>query len=392
MTAKTGNDDIIFVGLNKTAIHEANALRKQGNNVIFIGPGSTPDFVTFNGKQYNLGESAQLERFLKTLSLSPQQLKGLNSAINTTGSNIKDELCKLVGVLAKMEKTHSGPGRMVLSSHGTGSYFWGTENGGFFIKKFEEIIPLLPKAASLIEDLHLAACYAGKELYVTRWRKLFPNVSTIWGYHGSAPGTFTGAQKHLFLWSTATRGNKIKLDLSIAKNTRKGKEVAVWSKYFGYQFKGSSDLNDLINRITSAEPMFQSHFRGETIVRDTQSGPLRAYYNDLQEVVGHELAGPAQVRQYRTRLEITIRLIYFEKAVKKKFMSTHGGVIKRAYKILMIKMPDYSKLDRKACLHEIGKFSQAAERVQSDEVQQALILLVQGLKDLDSAHIPANWI
>jgi hypothetical protein len=105
--------------------------------------------------------------------------------------------------------------------------FWGEHNGMVEIKKIEEIAAALPVAASLIEDLHLSACYSGNERYLVRWRRVFPNVSTIWAYSGSAPGAHSGAQKHLSIWNSATKGNKIKLDRSIASNTRKGKNVAV---------------------------------------------------------------------------------------------------------------------------------------------------------------------
>jgi hypothetical protein len=224
------------------------------------------------------------------------------------------------------------------------------------------------------------------------WRGIFPNVSTIWAYSGSAPGASNGAKRHLSIWNSATKGDKIKLDRSIAKNTRKGKNVAVWSKFFGYQTKGSSAINDLISRINAAEPTYQSYFSGESIVRNTQAGPLRDYYNDLQELVGHERATRTQISAYRKRLETTIRLIYFKKTIRIKFTSQYAAQLQSAYKAIGVQMPDYSQLSRKACLAEISKYEQAAGNNPAAQVAEMKKLLVHGLKYLEEAYIPANWI
>jgi hypothetical protein len=392
MPASTGTNEIIFIGLNPSAIDEARSIRRQGNSVIFIGQGQAADSIKRHRKTYNLMNPSEVEAFIKTLGLSSLQNTKLTAAINTTQSDMKDELANLVDIFARMEKTRTGPGRLVLSGHSIGRTFWGDHNGTVEIKKIEEIAAALPVAASLIEDLHLSACYSGNERYLVRWRRVFPNVSTIWAYSGSAPGTYSGAQKHLSIWNSATKGNKIKLDRAIASNTRKGKNVAVWSRHFGYQAKGSSAINDLINRISAADPTYLAYFSGDAVVLDTQSGPLREYYNDLQELIGHELATPSQITTYRKRLEKTIRLIYFKKTIRVKFASQHATQLSNAYKSIGIPQPDYAKLSRKACLDEIGKFEQAARNNPSSQVVEMKELLIQGLKNLEKTHIPANWI
>lgn len=54
--------------------------------------------------------------------------------------------------------------------------------------------------------------------------------------------------------------------------------------------------------------------------------------------------------------------------------------------------PNFSKLSRKECLAEIARFEQAAVANSSPEVTRAKELLVHGLKNLESAYIPENWI
>lgn len=392
MPAPTGTDEIIFMGLNPSAIDEARSLRQQGNRVIFIGPGNTPDSTMRSKVNYNLTNPSEVESFINTLGLSPPASRKLILAINTAGRNIKDEIAQLVEVLSQMEKDGKGPGRFVLSGHSVGGIYWGDPNGLIEIQKIKEIAAALPVAASLIEDLHFSACYSGNERDLIKWRGIFPNVSTIWAYSGSAPGASSGAKRHLSIWNNATKGDKIKLDRSIAKNTRKGKNVAVWSKFFGYQAKGSSAINDLIRRINDAEPTYRSYFSGESIVQNTQAGPLRDYYNDLQELIGHELATPTQITMYRERLETTIRLIYFKKSIRTKFARHYAIQLESAYKVIGVKMPDYTQLSRKACLAEISKFEQAAGDNTATQVAEMKELLVHGLKNLEKAYIPANWI
>ena len=388
------DDAIIFLGLNPSASDEAQSLRKQGNKVIFIGKGKIPDRITHKKIKYNLSSRLGIENYIRTLGLLPAQNIKLVNAINTAGYDIKDELGEFVAILAKMEKTNKGPSRLVLSGHSIGNIFWGDNNGSLEIQNVKEIANTLLKAAALIEDLHISACYSGKERDLRSWRNVFPNVSTIWAYSGSAPGSYTGATIHLSKWDKATRGSKTALDRAIAEKTRKGQNVSVWSKKFGYQSKNSTAILDLLNRITNpnAERTYLLYFSGVSNVIDTQSGPLRNYYNDLQELVAHPLVTPTQISIYRPRLETTIRLIYFDKTIKKKFSSVYANEFNNAYRLQGKAQPNFSKLSRKECLAEIARFEQAAVANSSPEVTRAKELLVHGLKNLESAYIPENWI
>lgn len=385
-------DEIIMIGLNPSAIHEAAALRSQGNKVLFIGNGSTPDSVSLGKKKYPLSSSANVDDFTKQLGLSPQQEIKLATFIKSLGDNIKDEMGHFAVILSQMEKANKGPNRLVLSGHSIGNYFWGERNGTLMLRDMKTLSSIFPKAVSLFEDLHLSACYSGNELDIAAWRDVFPNISTIWAYSGSAPGSYAGAVKHLSIWSKATKGNKTVLDRGIADNTRKGKNVAVWSKQFGYQSKESTAIGDLMNRITGAERTYQAYFSGESIVLSPQSGPLRDYYNDIQELIGHPLATPAQLNRYESRINVVIRLLYFDKSVKKHFAETYATQLDKAYAEIGLPKPDFSKLSRKACLAEITTYGQKASGHTSVTVIKAKDLLTNGLRDLEKTYIPEYWI
>ncbi len=389
---KLGTDEIILLGLNDSALHEAQSLRNQGNRVIFIGKGRTPDTIKHGKTKYDLSSPRGIDDFVRSLGIPHIQSLSLVNAFKSAGYDIKDELGELSTVLAAMEKSGIGPNRLVLSAHSIGNIFWGDDNGTLKIEDVKKIVAAFPKAASLIEDLHLSACYSGSEKDLSTWRTVFSNVSTIWAYSGSAPGSYSGATVHLSKWDKATRGSKIALDRAIADKTRKGQNVSVWSRHFGYQSKNSTAIHHLVNRITNAESTYQSYFSGLSNVVSTQTGPLRNYYNDLQELVGHPLATPTQINTYRPRLEQTIRLIYFDKTIKKMFSQTYTIELSQGYNALGKPIPGFSKLSRKNCLNEVVKFELAAGAGSSPVIIRAKELLIHGLKNLESAYIPENWI
>jgi hypothetical protein len=95
---------------------------------------------------------------------------------------------------------------------------------------------------------------------------------------------------------------------------------------------------------------------------------------------------------YRKRLETTIRLLYFKKTIRAKFANQHAAQLSKGYRAVGIPRPDYSKLSRKACLDEVAKFEQAAGNNPSPDAAKVKELLIQGLKNLEKTHIPANWI
>jgi hypothetical protein len=257
------------------------------------------------------------------------------------------------------------------------------------IKKLAEA---LPNAAAKIEDLHLSACYSGKEEDLKEWRNIFPKVTTIWAYSGSAPGAYSGATVHMSRWDTATRDIKLELDRSIVAKTRKGHNVAVWSKRFGYQSKKSQVISEIVSRIRNSESMYQRYFSGNQVVMSTQTGPLREYYNELHDLIGHALVTNELRIYYLPRLKTTIRLIYFDKKIKKKFAEHHKSIIASGYKELGVIAPDFSKLSRKQCLKAIQEFEGASTSSSMNEVIKLKEELTYGLKELRSSHIPDNWI
>lgn len=390
----TERDTIIFIGLNETAADEVKALRAAGNQLIVIGKNSPRDKIKIGTQAYDLYRHNELVNFVKQLRVNPAQETQLVAAIESGGANIRDELAELAVVWAEIEKKGSGATRFIISGHSAGGDVWGDTDNILEIELIKKIAVAMPSAAGLIEDLHIAACYAGQEKNLIKWRNIFPNVETIWAYSDSAPGSNLGAINHLIPWAKATRGSKYELDRSIVAKTRKGQNVAVWTKRHGYQAQKSSKIQDLLRRIILAEPTYQAYFTGSLDVADPYSGELRDYYNDLHALLGHPNATGEEIRHYTPRKDTTLRILYFSSKIKMRFAREHAALITRGYKAIGEPAPNFAQLSRKDCIKKADDYERkmAAGKVQSTDATKLSDALVHGLKELAPTHIPYIWI
>jgi hypothetical protein len=112
----------------------------------------------------------------------------------------------------------------------------------------------------------------------------------------------------------------------------------------------------------------------------------------LHDLIGHALVTNELRIYYLPRLKTTIRLIYFDKKIKKKFAEHHKSIIASGYKELGVIAPDFSKLSRKQCLKAIQEFEGVSTSSSMNEVIKLKEELTYGLKELRSSHIPDNWI
>jgi hypothetical protein len=348
-------DDILLVGLNPSSKSEAATLRKLGNSVIFVS--DTKDTISAEGTTYHLNVAAELEAFVDHLDLELTQSKAIKAAIESAGTGVRDEVARIAWVWAAGEKGGGVPGRLIISGHSIGDVFWGDNfNGPLYRDTIAKLAKAMTKAAAQVEDLHLAACYCGGKQDLEAWRLMFPRVLTIWAYSGSAPGSNYGAVAHLTLWDRATRGDKKSIDRLIAEKTRKGENVAVWSRLHGYMDGNALEpVSVLQARVAAAEPTFKTYFNGDRTVGNPQTGELRDYYNNVQSLLQHaDLPAPDRPAVQQKR-DVTIRLIYFEHGVKTNFVRTHAPLIERGYRALGLNPPDFAKLNRKDTLQAIER-------------------------------------
>jgi hypothetical protein len=392
MAEPRSNDDIILLGLNPSAPQEAQALRRLGNHVTLITNGRVSDWVYLGGRGFNLSDGTQVESFLSHLGLPPARIALAASAIRGGGTSIKDELGQLAMTWARVEHGRAIPGRMVLSGeHVGGGMFWGKGAlGTLRVSDIGALAAAFPRVANAIEDLHMSACNSAIE--VLSWPKIFPRLKTIWAYARSCPGTFTGASKHLALWDRATRGRIKSVNRLVAKGTRKGDHVVVWSPLGGMVTGEVDTFEALRARLAAARQTFDDHFDGRAVVVDTGTGPLREYYDILQAMLRHADLPGAERSTIEKRRDVTIRLIFYDRYVKAAFAREYGKVIAAGYAALGLPVPDFARLSRKEAVASISAFEAKADTKEIDAAERLRPTLVEGLIQLNERYIPVNWL
>ncbi len=394
------NNDVLLVGMNESSAHEAAHLKSRGVNVTHVKDAPANDTITTRdaaGQRvtHDLSSLEGARAFALTLGLPGEQTQKIADAVHGAGNDARDELAQIAQVWAGAEKGGQIPSRMVLSGHNVGSGTWGDDNGTLRFDQIAKLADAMPRAARSVQDLHLSACYSGGLPLMEKYRAMFPNVKTVWAYTGSAPGSYSGATGHLSRWDTATRGDKESLDRAVAAGTRKGENVAVWSAQAGYvDGNPPTPIDTVRSAVTRGEDTFRGFQSGAQKVEDTQSGPLRSYYNDVQRLLQHPELPASERPALEARRDSTIRLIYYSKTVAGKFNEAHGGAIRDGFSSLGMAVPDFKALSRADAMAQVQAFEQklGSTTPRPAAADRLLPLLTEGLRDLNAARIPEGWV
>lgn len=394
---RRSNNDVLMVGMNTaTANHEVAHLRGRGLDVTQLRDTAVDDTIKVGGTTYDLTQDHGIQGFVSTLGLPRAQGDKIADVIRGGGSDARDELAQIAQVFAKGEKGGTIPSRLMISSHSTGGVYWGDGNGTIQRSSIMQLAEAMPQAARQVQDIHLSACYSGGQDAMNAYRAAFPNAKTIWAYAGTAPGAHSGATAHMSRWDVATRGDKNALTLALAAGTRKGENVAVWSEAHGYlDGRPPEAIATVRARVAAGEPTFIGHFSGDQAVTDTQSGPLRSHYNDVQAALQHTDLPPSERPALELRMEQAIRLLYFTKTVAPNFQRHHAASIAAGYSALGLTPPDFSRLSRKDALGAAAAFERKVNELGAGAPAAARSLLgalTSGLRDLHPAAIPPTWI
>jgi hypothetical protein len=381
---------VVYLGLSPSGRREAHELSLQGNHVLLVANSGFEDRISVGHRSFDLGQESGRSGFASSLGVSAARASALADAIAAGGHGTRGTLAQLAQIWANAERTHMLPGRMAISGEHAGHLFWGKHGGGMLISNnIKALAAVFPLAAGAVEDLYLSACNTATDM--ADWPKVFPNLTTMWGYLGTAPSLATGAGSHIRLWDRATRGHQQRIDRLLAKNTGRGNNVAVWSRFSGFQTGVVESIELLTARLTAAENTFQSFFAGDSVVADHQSGPLRAYYDDIQSLLQHTDLPADQRRTWEARAEVSIRLIYFD-TIRGPFQQQYGSLIATGYSAVGLAAPNFGGMDRKSALAAIAAFEAKIPPSAPAAVAQLRPVLADGLRGLGNQYIPVNWI
>ncbi len=395
-------NDVLFVGMNKFAQQEANAISKNGTKVDLIKDAPKDDTITVGkGKSavtYDLKTDAGRQDFVKTLGLPAAQGAKIADVLKRAESDTRDEFAQLAKAWAVGEKGGDVPGRLVLSGHSGGSGIYGDEdgftNGAFNRELLTDLAKAMPRAAGQVEDIAISACYCGGEDTIMKWKAGFPNAKTMLAYADKSPSgsSTTGSRAHLNAWDKATRGDVEALPPGTFKGLEKYANIATWSVKNGYLTPGAKEKVEIVQkRVDDFKPTYDSHFSGAKVAASETE--LRAHYNDLQDLSSRPTTTEPERAKLAERIETTFRLMKYDK-VKVNFQKAYGPEMKSAYEELGLKAPDFSKLSRKDALAKVAELQTAAQgKTLSAAAGGALEKLTHGLRDLtDQAVIPRQGL
>lgn len=355
---------------------------------------------------YNLTFKNEVNNFVDSLDLSKDQTDKLKILMLDSSQNIRDELAGIISTFAKAEHGESIPSRFLISGHSMGVDYFGEKNGSLKSATVQEIAKIMPKAAGQIEDLVVAACYAGSKRNLEKYKEVFPNLKTFMGYVDSAPGSYSGATPHLRTWEKASRDGNEDISSGLFKNTRKGDHVATWSNKVGYsvdpviekEMNARQDFVDIINYIV---PVYPKYVNDDQPVTDPSNCDLREAYSQIQRVLGspNNTFLPEQKQWLVDMKNMFIRILYYPQ-VAEKFDNAYKDEINKGYLTLGIKAPDFGKLSRAQTRAEITNLQKMYDekkdmpnfKDKANLVKETLDLLNDGLINLSSDKIPDNWV
>ena len=383
---KTG---IVHVGMNKYASAEArhlNRLNRDDGGAVGIRDTGEQDKLAWAGKKFDFTQLEDCAKFVATLGLPDQKAVTAAEFIHAGGEHGRDELGQMIRVWSEAELGARRMDRVVLSGHSVGSTIWGDDNGEITFAEIIELSGLFPKAANGVKHLMLSACYAGGENDMAQYHSMFPNLESIWAYHDSSPGTWSGAMDHMTSWEAATEtGDPASgVDPELAGRARKAKNVSTWNKDDGYQGGEPMTVWDLQSSLSASASMFTDHFNGTIEVADAQSGPLREYYGVIQRFISHPDASGSDLELYQNRRDVTIRLLYWY-VLRGKFAEHFSAELASGYESIGQAIPDFASISRAEGINAIDQALEAGAEGRFAEI-------LTGLRELDPEIIPNTWL
>lgn len=386
---EAGNDDVLFIGMRSLSSNEKASMRQMGIGGGFkvTTGGSESSVVENGGQKFDLKTDAGIKDFVASLGLPAKQSAEVEKVLKNATTDSRDELATIAKDWAKGETGGRASSRLVLSGHHAGPKFWG-ENGMLQERDLAALAKAMPKAAAQVEDLHTAGCYSGGYSNAEDWRQVFPNLQTHWGYQGSAPPADMSFG-HQSEWEQQTRGRAGILDRTRARGVLSN-EVTAWSRTGGHTSSSGDVMIDTVKAdVQTRESSYTSAFNGGKI-DDPHSGPVRQYYNALNNLQNHKDLPASERDAVREKIEKTIRLLYF-KDVAKGWANENASVIDKGYAAAKLDKPDFSKMDRGQALQAIETFMKSTEG-SNDPAVKALRAEMTALRDLDPSKLKASWI
>ena len=399
-TVSNGPERVLYFGINSCAQDEAKALDKATKSVGGIIPAypvRTATGCKISGIDVDLRDDKVFEKFLEQLVADTSRRDRLRDALSARTDaqrragkqNLRGVLSRLAQIYSQVEAGELRVRRMVLSGHASRTSFFDDFFGGFTTDDLQELSSVFPLATGGISHLMVSGCYTGFTDVMEIFRRVFPNLKTIWAYWAKSP---TGEPKtgshsctHILEWERQTRSRAVqRLDRRRVPEP-KAKNVAVWSEKFGAEPK--------VRPLDVVEADVANHLQAYTDAfegNDVRPEQLLNYYTLLNELCGHPDLPESRRPDIKKKVTQTL-LLRFYPAARRHFARYYRDVLEKGYAEIQRPVPPFGTLSRKAALAAIENLENA---VLDDSLQPvpaadlALATLKQHLLNLD---MPPSW-
>jgi hypothetical protein len=400
--APKSNDKVLFVAMNNSDAHrstlESDALKARGTNVTVLKDAPVDDTITTRNADgtsttHDLSKPEGAMSFALTLGLPAEQTRQVADVLTNAGPDARDELAQIAQQWAVAEKGGQAPSRLILSGHHVGYGVYGENNGRLDWPTVGALAEAMPRGARTVEDLMIAGCYSGGENMMEKYTAMFPGVKTIVAYDGSSPGAASGATTHQKTWEHATRGTSEGITRKLFDGTRKGENVTVWTRARGFD---NGEARPPVDELKSQRELltgeFTSALDGTTPITDTQSGPVRDFYNVTQRLIQHPDTTPAERTALEAQRDQTIRLIFYG-PVSTRFQEAYGAKVDAGYKALGLPVPNFKTLTRAQALASIATFqAKLAATPNAGDAATKLGPVLKDFGELKPSLIPDTWV
>ena len=407
LDALVRGDHTVFLGIRKKSRgREARKLKGvagRGNVSAVTGSDDKhEDQVKVGTKWEDLTTDPGIQALLATMpKLDAAKLKSLTAYIKDTNAKAKDEIAQLLQVLYRVEIGQGLMKRVVLSGHSGGEGIEDDDGTAITFAHVGKLNAIFPIAFAQVEDLMISGCNTGHKKHVPMYRKMFPNLKTIWAYSGYSPsGTSSkGSPVHIAKWSRDTKGRgEGKMDRGrkeLTKRDRKNdKNVSAWSKTKGYRTDSPTagkDLSDLIADLDRDEPAYTDAYTKGTIDR----GKLNNLQTTLQVITRNFENDQLQYEHGRKlddlkKMNRHVMFLRHWKEVSAYAVKKYGKEFRAGYDELGIPMPDFTKLSRTETLTKIKEYIAAMGKAKTPgpKAGPAYSRMADVLQDLDPSLIP----
>jgi len=406
LDAELRSEHTVYLGIRKKSRGlESRTLKGamgRRNVDAITGSGSRhEDQIKVGGKWADLTTDAGLQAFLAGMpKLGNARSKVLADYLRKSGGETRDELAQLIGVLYRVETGQSLMKRLVLSGHSGGTAIEGDDSAKIYFSHIGELNKVFPIAFAQVEDLMVSGCNTGHTKLLAQYRKMFPNLKTIWAYAGYSPSgeKAQGSPHHIKKWNRGTRGrgsgtmDERRKEIS-RRNRKNDKNVAIWNKDDGYKTdspEASSDLAALMHSLAYDEPAYTAGYTKGTIDRSR----LTRLQTTLQVLANNysnaDLSPHGRTLGAIQTMNRHVMYLRHWKETSEFFVKTFGAEVRSGYAEVGATLPDLKSMRRPAALAEIKAFADKVgkARTAGGKAKRALALLTEVLRDLDPARIP----